>query len=156
MTKPIDIDPSPATDQIVQKTIQIDAPVATVWAALTEPALMQRWMAETEIDVITDWQVGQPIVIRGDLHGICFENRGTVLQFEPDQLLQYTHLSSLSDLPGTPENHVIFAFQLAPINQQTTLTLTLRNFPTEAIYKHLAFYWPVALAVCKRMIEQPG
>jgi len=154
MTKQTHLDPS-TRDKIVQKTIQINAPPATVWAALTTPALMQQWMAETEIEISTDWQVGKPIVIRGDLHGIQFENTGTVLHVEAEQLLQYTHLSSLSNLPAAPENYSIFSFKLAPSNKQTTLTLTLRNFPTEAIYKHLAFYWHVALEVFKRMIEQP-
>jgi uncharacterized protein YndB with AHSA1/START domain len=155
MTNQTDTDPSPTNRKIVHRTITINAPSAMVWAALTNPALMQQWMAETAIDIITDWQVGKPIMIGGDLHGIKFENRGTVLQFEPEQLLQYTHLSSLSELPDAPENYSIFEFKIAPIENQTTLTLTLHNFPTEAIYKHLAFYWTVALAIIKKMLEQP-
>ena len=110
-------------------------------------------MSETEINVITEWKVGNPIIIRGSLHRIKFENRGTVLQLEPEKILQYSHLSSLSRLPDKPENYSIIEFRLVPVKNQTTLTLTVNNFPTETIYKHLAFYWSVTLEILKWMSE---
>ncbi len=115
---------------------------------------MQQWMAESELSIHTDWTVGNPILIRGELHHLPFENKGSVLQFVPEQLLQYTHLSSLSALPDQPESYSVLTFQLAPTATQTALTVTIANFPTEAIYKHLAFYWPVALGILKRMLER--
>jgi len=154
MTKQTNIDASPANNHTVNKTITIDAPVSRVWDTLTYPELMKQWMAETEIEIITDWKVGSPFVIRGNLHGINFENTGAVLQFEPEKILQYSHLSSLSRLPDKPENYSVVEFRLAPIENRTTLLLTLSNFPTESIYKHLAFYWNVTLEILKRMIEQ--
>ncbi|MCB0126312.1 MAG: hypothetical protein KDE58_28840 [Caldilineaceae bacterium] len=75
------------------------------------------------------------------------------MQFEPEQVVQYTHLSSLSELPDQPESYTSLEFRLAPVGPQTALTLTLRNFPTEAIYKHLAFYWNVALEIVKKRLE---
>ncbi len=154
MTKQTDIYTSPTSGKIVNKTININAPTSRVWDTLTNPELMKKWMSETEINIITDWKVGNPIVIRGNLHGIHFENKGTVLQFELEKILQYNHLSSLSRLPDKPENYSVVEYRLAPIENQTTLTLTLSNFPTETIYKHLAFYWNVTLEILKRMIEQ--
>jgi len=115
---------------------------------------MKKWMFETEINISTDWQVGNPIVIRGDLHGMSFENKGTVLQFEREKVLQYNHLSSLSRLADKPENYSVLEFRLTPIENQTALTLTLSNFPIESMYKHLAFYWNVTLEILKRMIEE--
>ena len=145
---------APTGDKIVTKTITINAPPATVWAALTEPAIMQQWMAEGEIEISTDWQIGQPMIIWGHLHRVKFENKGQVLQFQPQQLLQYTHLSSISRLPDEPASYTVIAFRLLPVAAQTALTLTAWNFPTETIYKHWAFYWPVALSVLKRLVEQ--
>jgi len=156
MTKQTDIDKTLANSQTVNKTITIDAPASKVWDTLTNPELMKQWMAETDIDILTDWKVGHPFVIRGNLHGINFENTGIVLQFEPEKVLQYSHLSSLSRLPTSPESFSVIEFRLAPIEHQTTLTLTLSHFPTESIYKHLAFYWNVTLEVLKRLIEKPG
>jgi len=124
-----------------------------VWEALTNPELMKKWMSETEINIITDWNVGSPMIIRGDLHGIKFENKGTVLQFEPEKILQYNYLSSISRLPDQPGNYSNIEFRLAPIEDQTALTVLVSNFPTEIIYKHLAFYWNVTLEIFKRLIE---
>ena len=147
------IAPPPTANPIVHKTVEINAPTAIVWQALTDPAMLPQWMAESELEIHTDWTVGNPILIRGELHHLPFENKGTVLQFVPEQLLQYTHLSSLSHLPDQPESYAIVTFQLASIATRTALTVTVSNFPTEIIYKHLAFYWPVALGSLKRLIE---
>lgn len=156
MTQQPTIATAPSGDKRITKTITINASAATVWAALTEPAIMQQWMAEGEIEILTDWQIGQPMVIRGHLHRVKFENKGQVLQFQPQQLLQYTHLSSLSRLPDVPSSYTVIAFHLAPMAMQTAVTLTVWNFPTETIYKHFAFYWPVALTVAKKLIETQG
>ena len=151
MTKPTD--PWLTDGKIVNKTIRINASTSKVWNALTNPGLMKKWMSKTEINIFTDWKVGNPFVIRGRLHGINFENRGMVLQVEPEKILQYNHLSSLSRLPDQLENYSMLEFRLAPINEETSLTFTASNFPTESIYKHFAFYWNVTLEILKRMIE---
>lgn len=146
---------TPQPDSITE-TVVIQAPTAVVWQYLTVPDLMKRWMLDVEMAmaIITDWQVGTPIVMKGQLHGIAFENSGTVLQYDAEKLLHYTHLSSLSQLPATPENFCQLEFCLTPTAQTTTLTLTIINFPTISIFKHLALYWRVALAGLKKQIEQ--
>ncbi len=144
MSRQTDATSLPTNGKVVSKSINISAPPTRVWETLTIPELMKEWMSPTEIDVITDWRVGNPIVIRGHLHGVSFENKGTVLQFEPERVLQYSHLSSVSRLPDEPANYSVVEFRLAAItDSQTALTLTLSNFPTEVIYKHLAYYWNV-------------
>jgi uncharacterized protein YndB with AHSA1/START domain len=142
------------SDEIFNKTVTINAPISKVWDTLTNPESMKKWMSETEIDIITTWKVGSPILIRGRLHGIKFENKGTVLQFEPEKFLEYSHLSSISRLPDKPENYSLFEFRLAPLGRGTSLTLIVRNSATESIHKHLAFYWNVILGILKRMIEE--
>lgn len=145
---------TPASIQRFTKTVQIDAPAAEVWQALTQPEIMQKWMSETELQIITNWQVGNPMTIHGKLHGVRFENKGTVLQFEPQQALAYSHLSSASRLPDQPESYTALEFQLAPQNDGTSLTFTARNFPTEVIYQHFAFYWNVTLEILKKLVEE--
>jgi uncharacterized protein YndB with AHSA1/START domain len=153
----MNIDTLSAERKIMKKTVNINAPASQVWHMLTTPELMKKWMmSDIEIDIITDWKVGSPMVIRGNMNGKNFENKGRVLQFEPEKTFQYSHLSSLSRLPDQPENYSLIEFRLEPLENQTILTLTLSNFPTESIYKHLAFYWNVTLEVLKKMIENPG
>jgi len=141
--------------QRVDKTIIIKASPSAVWHTLTNPDIMKQWMAEPEmaLEIITDWKVGNPIIIKG-FHHIKFENRGTVLQFEPDKALQYNYLSSLSRLPDKPENYSIIGFGLAPIENQTSLTLTINNFPTETIFKHIEFYWGTTIEIMKKLVEE--
>jgi uncharacterized protein YndB with AHSA1/START domain len=136
--------------QAINQTITIDAPLATVWALLTTPALMTQWMAEPEmaLEIITDWTLGSPIVMQG-FHHIHFENKGTILHCEPLTALQYNYLSSISRLPDTPENYTIVSFQLTPAGAQTVLSVLLENFPTEAILKHVDFYWRTAVVLLK-------
>lgn len=143
--------------QRIDKTIIIKAPPYTVWDTLTNPDMIRQWVGEPEmgIEIITDWKVGNPIVIKG-FHHIKFENKGTVLHVEPNKVLQYNYLSSLSRLPDKPENYSIVEFRLAPapLENQTSLTLTLSNFPTETIFKHLDFYWKTTVEIIKKVIEK--
>ena len=120
----MDMDTLPADRKVMSKTVSINASTSQVWHMLTTPELMKQWMmSDIEIDIITDWKVGSPLVIRGNMNGKNFENRGMVLQFEPDTTLQYSHLSSLSRLPDQPENYAKVEFRLKPRADQTILSL---------------------------------
>lgn len=145
-------------DRIVfNKVVDIKAPTSQVWQTLTTPELMKKWMMQDiEFQVLTDWIVGSPMIIRGVMNGKQFENRGVVLQFEPEKTLAYSHSSSISRLPDQLESYTVIKFDLQPIENQTRLALTISNFPTESIYKHLVFYWNVTLEILKKMIEERG
>ncbi len=138
-------------------SVIIHASPNRVWELLTTTALMQQWMAEPEmqLEVITDWSIGGPIVIKA-FHHVAIENHGQVLQFDPPHRLQYSHLSSISGLPDKPEHHSIFDFQLEPADEGTKLTVTASGFPTEAIYRHIDFYWRVTVVVLQRFVEAHG
>jgi uncharacterized protein YndB with AHSA1/START domain len=137
-----------------RETVIIQAPPRAVWEYLTDPECMHEWLGDSamSIEVETTWQVGSPIVIRG-VHHKRFENIGTVLSFTPPKELSYTHLSSLSRLPKTPDSYTTLAFTLEPAQNHTTLTVVASHFPTMAIYRHLEFYWAGTLSVIKRGVE---
>ena len=136
-------------------TTLIQSPASTVWKTLTDTDLMKQWMSEPEmnIEIQTDWSVGGSILISG-FHHVQFENKGTVLQFEPDKILSYTHLNSVSRLPDIPESYTTIEFILTPVEKQTSLSVTLSNFPTETIFKHLDFYWRTTIELIKNTIEK--
>ena len=140
--------------QHFEQRVVIHAPRSAVWDALTNPESMKQWMADPKVgvEVETDWSVGGPITVRG-FHHARFVNTGTVLAFEPNERLRYSHLSSLSRLADTPENHSLFEFELAEAEGGTSLTVTLSQFPTESIFKHLEFYWRGTLGILKRFVE---
>jgi uncharacterized protein YndB with AHSA1/START domain len=145
----------PADGKTFHKVVHINASPSRVWQTLTILEQMNAWMMpDVKLDILTDWNVGAPIIMRGHMNGKDFENRGTVLIFEPETTLRYTHLSSISRLPDRPENYTVIDFRLTPAGDQTSLEHTSFNFPNESIYKHFAFYWNVTLEVLKRLIEQ--
>ncbi|GAB3704264.1 hypothetical protein GCM10027592_35410 [Spirosoma flavus] len=115
---------------------------------------MVQWMGEPEmnIDVVTSWDINTPIIIRG-FHHENFENKGIVLQFDKENMLRYTQLSSVSRLPDSPENYSLLKFSLTPIGKQTLLILHIEGFPTEVIRKHLEFYWKSTMHLLKAHIE---
>ena len=141
-------------EKILEKKILIHAPVPRVWTSLTDVATMKKWMGESEFDleIITNWEVGSPFVIKG-FHHVRFENRGIVLEYVPDHRVSYNFISSLSRLADKKENYTAVRLELDPQGETTSLSLTIYNFPTETIYQHLNFYWNTTLVLLKRMIE---
>jgi uncharacterized protein YndB with AHSA1/START domain len=141
---------------VIEHSITINAPSSEVWRALTDPNLMKHWIAEQEmrVRIITDWKVGSPIMVEGRHNNVNFENKGTVLHFEPNSLLRYSHFSSLSRLPDKAENYTIIEFRLARTEENaTSLNVTISNFPSESIFKHFEYYWRITIEVIKRSIE---
>lgn len=139
----------------VERVISIDRTPSQVWEYLTNPILMKEWMGEPEmnVEVITNWKIGNPILIKG-FHNGNFENKGTVLQFDFPRIIQYSHLSSTSRLPDNKENYSIITFMLTPNDRNTLLELQIENFPTESIHRHLNFYWQGTASILKTFIEQ--
>ena len=139
----------------ITRTISINASPSKVWRHLTEPDLMREWMGdeEMEIDILSDWKIGGSFIIKG-FHHEPFENRGTILQLEPEKIFEYEYLSSMSGLEDIPENHTRISFYLAAKDGQTELTVQAKNFPTFEIYKHWEFYWNGTLGIIKWRIEK--
>ena len=140
----------------VENSATIDAPPSVVWRALTDPDLMKQWVAEPVmgIEITTDWKVGSPIGVKGRHNQVDFENKGTVLQFEPHSILRYSHLSSISRLPDTAENYTIIEFRLKQAaKNSTSLIVNTSNFPGESGFEHWQYYWRVTIEVLKRFIE---
>lgn len=136
--------------------LSITAPVSSVWPFLTQPASMRRWMVDpdtAEMDIVSDWKPGAAITFKGDLHGLPFESKGTILQLEYGSIFEYDYWSSLSQEADVPENYSIITFQLTPSEGGTLLTFSQRNVTEGTIYQHFRFYWTVALGVMKKMAE---
>jgi len=84
---------------------------------------------------------------------VLSKTTGKVLKFEPEKILQYTQLSTLSRLPDKLENYCVLEFKLSSVENKTNLIFTASNFPTESIYKHMVFYWNMTLEVIKQLSE---
>jgi uncharacterized protein YndB with AHSA1/START domain len=102
--------------------ILINAPVASVWEALTKPELVKQWQYGS--DVITDWQKGSPIVYHSEWEGTVYEQRGTILEIESEKLVKYSLFAPRPGLDETPENSFIMTYRVEELDGKTMLTIT--------------------------------
>jgi len=82
--------------------VTISAPRAEVWDALTNPEKVKKWMHGTEMS--TDWKEGSPITWTGEWKGKPYQDKGEVLEIEPEKMLRYTHWSPMGGSEDKPEN----------------------------------------------------
>lgn len=136
---------------IAKATTTIHAPVSKVWQALVNPEIIKQYLFNT--DVITDWKEGSPIIYRGEWQGKPFEDKGKVLQIEPEKLLKSTHWSPLSGVPDTPENYHTVTYTLSGNNNSTEVTIAQDNNATEEEKKHSEENWKVVLDGMKKLLE---
>ena len=134
-------------------TVAIDAPAARVWQALTDPAKVRQYMHGTNL--ATDWKVGSPITWSGEWKGKAYEDKGTVLDIEPERRLTYTHWSPMGGSEDKPENYHTVTCELAGEGGQTTLTLTQDNNATQEAADQMAENnWGPMLQGLKETAEQ--
>ncbi|GHO61883.1 hypothetical protein KSC_007750 [Ktedonobacter sp. SOSP1-52] len=108
--------------------ITINASAARIWDAITKPELVKQWQYGS--DLITNWQVGSPIVFRNEWEGAVFEQKGTILEVKPQELVKYTLFFPHPDLEDKPENYFTMTYLLEDTSDQTTLTI-IQDDPRE-------------------------
>jgi uncharacterized protein YndB with AHSA1/START domain len=136
---------------VVAQSVRIRAPLARVWAALVDPTQIEQWLNGAHIE--TTWQVGSPITFSGTLEGMTYRDKGTVLQFEPRRIMQYTHWSKWSRLPDTPDNYSAITITVEPAREGTLLAVRHEHFVTDEMYNHAKLHWQTTLPVLKEMVE---
>lgn len=133
-------------------SVLINATPSKVWEALTKPEIIKQYFFGT--DTVTDWKVGHPIVFKGEWQGKSYEDKGTVLDFQPDKLLSYSYWSSMSGMEDKPENYARVAYQLAEQSGQTKLIITQNNIPDEETKEHSESNWKKVLDGLKSLLEK--
>ena len=132
-------------------SVIIRAPIEDVWDALTTPELIKRWFFG--VDTETDWQVGGPIVHRGEWQGKPYEDKGTILRFEPPTLLVHSHWSPASGVPDRPEHYQEVSWSLTDRNGATTLTVAETNLPSQEAKAISEESWKAVLDNLKDLLE---
>ena len=129
----------------------INAPASRVWEALTKPELIKKYMFGT--DVISDWKVGSPIVYKGEWQGKPFEDKGQILEFEPESLLVSTHWSPLSGVPDLPENYHRVTYRLSEKDGKTEVTIHQDKNASEEEKADSEANWKAILDGLKKLLE---
>jgi uncharacterized protein YndB with AHSA1/START domain len=136
---------------IARATITIHAPASKVWEALIDPELIRQFLFGAE--VTSDWKEGSPIVYKGVYQGNAYEDKGAVLQAEPEKLLRMTHWSPLSGTTDSPENYHTVGYELVTENGSTRLTITQDNNSSAEEQAQNAGFWQTVLEGIKKLLE---
>ena len=136
---------------ISKASTTVNAPASKVWDALTNPNLIKQYLLGTQ--VTCDWQVGSPIIYKGEWQGKSYQDKGEILQVEPEKLLVSTFWSSLSGLPDIPENYKTVRYEISAEGNGIKLTLTQDNNATKEDANHSDEFWNKVLDTLKKLVE---
>ncbi|HEY9288282.1 MAG TPA: SRPBCC family protein [Candidatus Dormibacteraeota bacterium] len=131
--------------------VEIAAPAARVWQALTDPEIIARYFFGSQVE--TDWKPGSPIVWKGEFEGKAYEDKGRVLEIRPNRQLKVSHFSPMSGLPDKPENYHTLNYELQEHAGSTRVSLSQDNNTDEAEAARSTQNWQAMLAGLKRTVE---
>jgi len=142
-----------STDEplVAKASVSIKAYASKVWDALVTPEIVKQYMFGTE--VVSDWEQGGPIMWKGVWKGKPYEDKGTILQIEPEKLLQYSHYSPTSGRPDKPENYHTVTCELSSDGDETKVSLAQDNNADEKAVEHSKQMWQQMLDGLKKVVE---
>lgn len=133
-------------------SIEIQADCSAVWKALTDPETIKQYFFGTQTSC--DWKKGSPIIFRGEWNGTRYEDKGTILDIEPERMIRYNYWSSMSGLPDAPEHYMIISYTITPKETKTMLTVLQEGIKNEESKKHSETNWAMVLEGLKKIVEQ--
>ena len=143
---------------IVRNTVQIKAPVAKVWEALTRPEWTKQYMYNCEVE--SDWKAGSPVIWKMEHEGKEFiPVKGKVVKIEPGHLLIYTVIDPNVGMEDIPANYLNVQYELINMGEETLLEVTQDGYEHaangEKRYEEAleAGGWDSILAKIKELLE---
>jgi uncharacterized protein YndB with AHSA1/START domain len=138
-------------DYVATAETEIAASPSQVWRALTDPDEIKKYMFGSQ--VVTDWRPGSSIVWKGEYEGEKYEDKGEILEFEPERRLKVTHFSPLSGQEDAPENYHTLLYELEGSGTTTRVALSQDNNPDEEAAEHSRANWEKMLSGLKHVVE---
>jgi uncharacterized protein YndB with AHSA1/START domain len=139
-------------DYVATAETEIEAPRDKVWAALTDPEQIEEYMFGSQ--VVTDWKQGSPIVWKGEYEGSKYEDKGEIVEIEPERRLKVTHFSPLSGQEDRPENYHTLLYELEERGGKTRVSLSQDNNASKEAAEHSQANWETMLAGLKQVAER--
>jgi uncharacterized protein YndB with AHSA1/START domain len=138
-------------DYVATAETEIEAPASRVWTALTDPEQVKQYMFGSQVE--TNWRPGSPIVWKGEYEGKQYEDKGEIVEIEPERRLEVTHFSPLSGREDVPENYHTLVYELEERGGKTRVSLSQDKNPTEEAAEHSRANWEQMLAGLKQVVE---
>lgn len=140
-------------DSLIAKAeVLLNATVEQVWEASTNPEMIEQYFFGTKVK--SDWQEGSPITFSGEWEGQPYEDKGTILEIRPPEILKFSYWSSFSGLEDAPENYKTVTYMLIPKGEKTLLNITQSGAETEEEKKKSEQNWKTVLDNMKVMLEK--
>jgi len=139
------------SDITAEVSIVITADKSTVWNALTKPEMVKQYFFDT--DLVTTWESGTPVRFTGEWKGTRYEDKGKVLAYNHEEMLQYEYWSSMSGIEDKPENYAVITYRVGGEDGAVTVTVIQENIPDIKTRDHSIENWKKVLADLKRMLE---
>lgn len=140
------------TGHVATAEVDISASPAQVWNALTDPALIEKYMFGSRVE--STWQPGDPITWKGEYDGKPYEDKGEVVAVEPEHRLELTHFSPLTGQEDVPENYHRMVYELEEQGDTVHVTLQQDNNGSEDEAAHSAENWQTMLTSMKELVER--
>lgn len=135
---------------ITRTSILINASMEEVWEALTKPELVKQYFFGTDLQ--TTWEVGSPILFKGEWEGKEYVDKGVVQSFEPEKSLSYTYRSGMEEGPDVPESYKLITYEIKQKDSGVELSIC-QTADTEEKAKHSEGNWNMVLDGMKKMLE---
>ncbi len=140
-----------ANEMILKLEVTINASISKTWEAITNPEIVKQYFFGTELK--TTWKIGSPVTFSGEWEGKPYEDKGTILDYQFEKLIEYNYWSNFSGTEDKPENYAKISYHLSEKEGVTTLTITQDSFEIQEVIDHSSTNWIVIMNEMKKMIE---
>lgn len=138
-------------DYVATAETEINASPAQVWAALTDPKLIKKYMFGSVVE--TDWQQGSSIIWKGEYEGRTYQDKGEILEIETERRLKVSHFSPLSGQEDVPDNYHTLLYELKPNGDKTHISLSQDKNASEEEAERAKGNWEMMLGGLKEVVE---
>jgi len=137
---------------VAEATTSIEAIKSEVWKALVTPDAIKQYMFGADVE--SAWSKGSEIIWKGEMKGKKYQDKGVILNIDPEQTLQYSHFSPLSGKPDRSENYHTITINLSGNGNKTKVSLSQDKNSDENARKESEKNWGVMLEGLKKYVEK--
>lgn len=120
---------------IASSNINIQSTPEKVWNVLTNPENIKEYLFGTE--VLTDWNIGSPIIFQGEYDGQQYKDKGNVIENKKNELLKYDYWSGFSGLEDKSENYSLVTYKIEKLDDSSVnLNWHQQGFSSKEGQKH--------------------